>query len=321
LKLRPFVPLFSNAHVSTIVAYLWPHRLDERRFPVERRLFRTEPNVQVLVESQRPEGKPLGEIVMVHGLEGSSRARYLRRAAQGALEAGWATHRLNLRSCGGTESHSGGAYHSGLTADLRSVLEQLKAEGRGPLFATGVSLGGNLVLKLAGELGEDGRNLLAGVCALSAPIDLAACVSRLETPINRYYEKRFLKQLKRRVSVLHGFHPERLPLDGVEAVDSLREFDNRFTANWFGFRDGAHYYDTQSSRHFLAAIRIPTLIVQAKDDPMIPFDIFERPETRANPFVELVLTEHGGHLGFVARKPPLLWADHLTLEWMGRHAG
>ncbi|HVX66043.1 MAG TPA: alpha/beta fold hydrolase [Bryobacteraceae bacterium] len=313
--------MFSNPHVATVAAYLWPHRLDERRFPVERKLYRTEPGVEVLVESQRPAGTPRGEIVMVHGLEGSSRARYLRRAARGALEAGWATHRLNLRSCGGTEAQANGGYHSGLTTDLRAVLEQLRAEGRGPLFATGVSLGGNLVLKLAGELGEHGRELLAGVCAISPPIDLAACVGRLETLENRYYERRFLKQLKRRVNALHCLHPERLPLDGIESVASLREFDNRFTARWFGFRDGAEYYDTQSSRHFLAAIRIPALIVQAKDDPMIPFEIFERPEARGNPCVELVATEHGGHLGFVSRRRPVLWADRLTLEWMERHAG
>ncbi|HEX8983897.1 MAG TPA: alpha/beta fold hydrolase [Bryobacteraceae bacterium] len=302
-----------------MLAYLWPHRLDERRFPVQRRRFQTEPGVQVLVESQRPEDRPLGDIVMVHGLEGSSRARYLRRAAASALAAGWATHRLNLRSCGGTEAYSGGAYHSGLTGDLRSVLEQLAAEGRGPLFAMGVSLGGNLVLKLAGELGEAGPALLAGVCAISAPIDLAACVTRIETPGNRFYARRFLKQLKRRIMALHSIRPGSLSIDELDAVASLREFDDRFTARWFGFRDGAEYYRTQSSSQFLPAIRVPTLIVQAKDDPMIPFAAFERPEVRGNPLVELVATERGGHLGFVARRRPLLWADELALEWMGRH--
>ncbi len=304
----------------TVLAYLWPHRLDERRFPVERRFFRTEPGVQVLVESQKPECSPRGEIVMVHGLGGSSRARYIRRTAREALDAGFVTHRLNLRSCGGTESYSTGGYHSGQTGDLRAVVEQLAAEGRGPLFAFGVSLGANVVLKLAGELGERALGLLAGVCAISAPIDLAACVGRIESPPNGFYERRFLKQLKERAAALHALRAEALPIDGLETVASIREFDNRVTARWFGFRDGAHYYETQSARHYLGAIRVPTLMIQAKDDPMIPFDIFERSEARANPAIELVVTERGGHLGFVARRRPVLWADHLMLEWMG-HRG
>ncbi len=304
-----------------MLAYLWPHRLDERRYPVERRLYATEPGVQVLVETQRPAGAPRGDIVMVHGLEGSSRARYIRRATRAALDAGWATHRLNLRSCGGTESHGGQGYHSGLTTDLRAVVEQLAAEGRRPLFASGVSLGANLVLKLAGELGESGRGLLAGVCAISPPIDLAACVARLETPENRFYEKRFLRQLKERARALHGVSDGRLPIDGIDTVASIREFDDRLTARWFGFRDAAHYYESQSACHYLPAIRIPALIIQAKDDPMIPFDIFERPGIFGNAAIELVTTERGGHLGFVARRRPLLWADHCMLEWMARHAG
>ncbi len=302
-----------------MAAYLWPHRLDERRFPVERRLYETEPGIRVLVESQRPAGPARGELILVHGLEGSSRARYLRRMARQALEAGYATHRLNLRSCGGTEEYAENAYHSGLTADLRAVLEQLRAAGHGPLFTYGVSLGGNVVLKLAGEMGSDARGLLAGVCAVSAPIDLGACVNRIEAPENSYYEKRFLKQLKRRVMALGRLRPERFSLDGLEAVASIREFDDRFTARWFGFRDGADYYDTQSARRFLAAIRVPALLIQAKDDPMVPFDVYERPEVLGNPCVELAATEHGGHLGFLSRRRPVLWADRLVLDWMARH--
>jgi predicted alpha/beta-fold hydrolase len=314
--------LFSNPHAATIAAHLWPLQLDERRFPVTRRLVRTEPGVEVLVESQAPEGRPIGEIVMVHGLEGSSRSRDLLHAAGLALEAGWATHRLNLRGCGGTEAYAGGGgYHSGLTVDLRAVLEQLRAEGRGPLFAIGVSLGGNVVLKLAGELGESGQNLLAGVCAVSPAIDLAGCADRLEALENRLYQYRFVRRLKRRVTVLHSFHPERLPLDGIAAAHTMREFDNRITSRWFGFRDAADYYDTQSARHVLGAIRVPTLMVQAKDDPIVPFEIFERSEVRGNSHIQLVAPDHGGHLGFVARRQPRMWADQLTLEWMGRHTG
>jgi predicted alpha/beta-fold hydrolase len=316
--LQPFVPLIANPHLQTVLAHFWPAGLDERRFPSERRLYRTAPEVEVLVESQRPLQPPKGEIVLVHGLEGSSRAGYMKSMARSALEAGFAAHRMNLRSCGGTEAWSKTAYHSGLTDDLREVLRQLAGEGRGPLFAAGFSLGGNITLKLAGELGEEARGLLAGVCAVSAPIDLAASVLRLEQPWNRAYERRFLSRLKRRIRAQHRLRPESFPLDGLDSVSSLRAFDDRFTARFFGFRDAADYYRTQSSCNFLEGIRVPTLIVQAKDDPVIPFSIFERPEIRKNPNLELVAAEHGGHLGFLARRAPRFWSEEVVLEWIRR---
>lgn len=314
--MQPFVSLVANPHLLTILAHFWPAGLDESRFPVERKFYRTAPEIEVLVESQRPPGRPEGEIVLVHGLEGSSQAGYMKVMARLALEAGYAAHRLNLRSCGGTEARSRTAYHSGLTSDLLAVLRRLADEGRGPLYAVGFSLGGNIVLKLAGELGAAARGLVAGVCAISTPIDLAASTGCLERPQNRMYELRFLKRLKRRIRTLHQANPEAFPIEGLERVRSLREFDDRFTARHFGFRDAADYYDTQSAWRFLDAIRVPALLVQAKDDPVIPFAIFERPEVSRNPHIELVAVEHGGHLGFLARRPPRFWAEQVAMDWI-----
>jgi predicted alpha/beta-fold hydrolase len=314
--LQPFIPLVANPHLQTLLAHFWPTGLDERRFPTERKLYRTAPEVEVLVESQKPPHRPEGEIVLVHGLEGSSQAGYMKTMARAALEAGFAAHRLNLRSCGGTEAWSKTAYHSGLTDDLREVLRQLAGEGRGPLFAAGFSLGGNVVLKLAGELGAEASNLAAGVCAVSTPIDLAACVGRLEALENRAYERRFLSRLKRRIRVQHRLRPESFPIAGLESVRGLREFDDRFTARYFGFRNAAEYYRTQSACRVLDAIRVPALLLQAKDDPVIPFGIFERPEVRGNPNIELAATEHGGHLGFLARRAPRFWAEQTVMEWI-----
>jgi len=127
--LPPYRPLVSNPHLLTILGNFWPRRLDMSRYPVESRLYRTEPDVQVLVETQRPSGAVRGEVMLVHGLEGSAEAGYMRTMAKAGLDAGFAVHRFNIRTCGGTAHLSKTLYHAGLTGDLRSVLCQFRDEG------------------------------------------------------------------------------------------------------------------------------------------------------------------------------------------------
>jgi uncharacterized protein len=296
--LAPFVPLFRNPHLATIAAHFWPAGLDERRFPVVRRVIETEPGVRVLVESQTPAGEPRGHVILVHGLEGSSASGYMKSMARAALEAGFAAHRFNLRSCGGCEASSRTGYHAGLTCDLRAFLGVLGA----PAFLVGFSLGGNVTLKLAGELGEGAAGLVSGVCAVSTPIDLAACVGRLEEPRNRFYELRFLRRLKARTRRL-------TPQLNLEGLRTLRAFDDRVTAPAFGFRDAEEYYRTQSARCFLDRIRVPVLFVQAENDPVIPFETFAG-------LANVLATSHGGHIGFLARRSPRCWADAAVVEWI-----
>lgn len=314
--LKPFIPIFKNPHLSTIAAHFWPTGLDERRFPVERKLYATEPGVRVLVETQRPQGTPVGGVLMLHGLEGSSAAGYMKSMARAALQAGYRAHRMNLRSCGGTEAYCRTGYHSGLTADLLHVSRQLAEQGGGPLHVVGFSLGGNVALKLAGELGASARGLIAAVAAVSTPIDLAASVARIEERQNRLYEARFVRRLKRRIATLNRRHPELCSLTALSSVRSVREFDERITAPMFGFAGAAEYYSTQSAIRFLHGIRVPALLVQAKDDPVVPFAMFERPEVSRNPCVELRAVDHGGHLGFMARGERGLWCDHTVIEWV-----
>src|SRR5688572_9212998 len=160
---RPFAPLFRNPHLQMIAGHYWPRPKPDPQAPIERRLFPTEPGTAVLVESQRPQGPAKGEVVMVHGLEGSSQAGYMLGLSAEALRRGYAAHRMNVRT---------GLYHGGLTGDLLAVLRQMQTEGRGPFFLAGFSLGGNVVLKFAGELGSDAAGWIGGVCAASTPLDL-----------------------------------------------------------------------------------------------------------------------------------------------------
>jgi predicted alpha/beta-fold hydrolase len=314
--MQPFKPLHTNSHFQTIAGHLWRRRLDTVRYPVTSELVETEPGVQVLVESQTPECAPRGHIVMVHGLEGSGEAGYMRSLSQAALEAGFAPHRFHMRTCGGTEHLCQTLYHAGLTCDLRAVLEHFAGLGRTPAWLVGFSLGGNVVLKLAGELGEAGKRLIAGVCAVSTPVDLGRSVDRLARIDNRLYEWRFVRRMRRRLCRTGRF--TRADFAGLRTV---RDFDDRITAPSFGFESGEHYYRTQSAIHFLEGIRVDTLIIQAKDDTFVPSVIFEGEELRRNPCVRLMMVESGGHLGFVSRGAPRFWADCAVLEWIQEQVG
>jgi hypothetical protein len=286
------------------------------RFPIEPRFYRTETDVQVLVESQRPAGPAAGEIVMVHGLEGSGRAVYIRSLSCAALNAGFAVHRFNMRTCGGTERLCQTLYHGGLTSDLLTVVRQLADEGREPLFLVGFSLGGNVVVKLAGELGERGPELLSGVCAVSAPLDLAACSRRMAERDNRMYEWRFVRRMRQRLCATDRYNPR-----DFEGLKSVTAIDDRITAPSFGFGNAANYYLTQSAMRYIEGLRVPVLLVYSKDDTLVPAETFDAPAVRENPRIERIPTEHGGHLGFLARGPQRFWLDSTIVEWITARNG
>lgn len=315
--MQPFHPFFRNSDLSTIAGNFWK-RPELDRWPVEEAVYRTAPDVQVLAHAQRPElsikGAPAGDILMLHGLEGSSNSGYLVSLAHAALSRGYSTARLNLRGCGGTEHLAITSYHAGQTSDALEVLRRRAVHG--PIFLIGFSLGGNIALKLAGELGESARDLLAGVCAVSTPIDLAACAARIGERRNIVYQNRFVDRLKERIRRRHLQAPDLYTLEHLPKIRSIIDFDNHYTAQLFGFGDAANYFRTQSSNQFLERIRVPTLLVQAKDDPMIPFSVYAHPAFARNPHLRLIAPDHGGHVGFIARRQPRFWLDHLLLDWI-----
>jgi len=310
--MQKFDPLFRNPHAQTIMGHLWKRHASEAIFPVQQRLRQTEPDTWILVESQHPAGAPAGEIVMVHGMEGSGQSNYMRGLSFAALAAGYAASRFNLRACGGTERLCRTLYHAGLTSDLLAVLREFQGEDRAPVWLVGFSLGGNVVLKLAGELGETAGRLIRGVCAISAPLDLAACTRRLASPENRLYERRFLREMRAR-----AYRTGRYTAADFAGIRSLIEADDRITAPSFGFGNAANYYRTQSAIHYLPDIRVPTLLIQARDDVFIPFETYASAAISRNPRIKLVITGHGGHLGFIGRNPHRFWMDHAVLDWIG----
>jgi uncharacterized protein len=308
-----FQPIFGNAHLLTIAGNFWPRKIDEQCFPAVRREYQIADRITVVAQEHRPLTQPCGEIVLLHGLEGSSDAGYIASFAQEALTRGFGVHRLNMRTCGGTETLCETMYHSGLTSDTKFVLEQLQSQRLGPLFLVGFSLGGNVALKLAGELGQS--DLLAGACAISTPIDLAASVRQIDKPWNILYVRRFLDRLRGRVRRMSALHPHLYATAGLDEVKSIWEFDDRFTAPLFGFGTAANYYATQSAVNYLEAIRIPTLVICAIDDPMVAFASYSHPAFNDNPALILLATRKGGHLGYLSKHKPRFWLDGTVLDW------
>lgn len=294
----------------------WSRPKSERRWPVKRVVYETEPGVRIRVDCQRPDGDPRGELILVHGLEGSSKAGYARSMVAAALAAGYATTRMNLRSCGGTEDLALTNYHSGQTSDVLHLIRERKRAGAGPVFLAGFSLGGNVSLKLAGELGESAPELLAGICAVSTPIDLAACANALGRKENLVYDRRFLFALKGKIRRRVRQAPEIYSPEHLKKIRTIYDFDDFYTARMFGFGTAANYYRTQSSNQYLEKIRVPTLLIIAKDDPLVPFTVYDHPAFRSNPNLRLLAVDHGGHLGFIARGRRRFWLDGVVLEWV-----
>jgi predicted alpha/beta-fold hydrolase len=306
--MTPFRPLFRSPHVQTIASHFW--KRPRAAQPIERHMIETEPGVCVLVESQRPE-TAVGEIVMVHGLEGSGKAGYIESLATAALRFGYAAHRFHMRTCGGTQHLSPTLYHGGLTSDLAAVLRIFRQEGRPPALVVGFSLGGNVALKLAGELGDSAAELMRGVCGVSAPLDLEDCARRIAAFDNRLYERRFVRKMRQRLLATGRYREADLA-----GLDSLLAIDDRITAPSFGMGTAQNYYRTQSAIRYVERIRVPTLLIQAKDDTFVPWRILDHPAVRGNPHIQIVLTEHGGHIGFLARGRQRFWLDDAILGWI-----
>jgi uncharacterized protein len=298
----------------TIAGNFWRRSIDPVRFPAVRTDYRIDGRTAVVAFEHQPAAAPLGQIVLLHGLEGSADAGYIASFAQDSLERDFGVHRLNMRTCGDTEPLCETMYHSGLTSDTREVIGRISRRRLGPVFLVGFSLGGNVALKLAGELVN--TDLLAGVVAVSTPIELAESVRAIDKPANVLYARRFLDRLRARVRRMSEIAPHLYNTVGLEEVKTIWEFDDRFTAPLFGFGTASNYYQTQSAARFLHAIRVPALIITAKDDPLVPFEMYERPVFETNFALQLIATEHGGHLGFLSCAEPRFWVDQVALDWI-----
>jgi predicted alpha/beta-fold hydrolase len=226
--------------------------------------------------------------------------------------------RLNQRNCGGTEKLSPTLYHSGLSCDIRAVvLELAEHDGLPEIFAAGYSMGGNLVLKMAGEMGAAPPPELRGVVAIAPALDLAACADALSKPRNFIYEHHFVTRLKRhKASLFTDLYPLHA-VPGFGRVRTVREFDDVITARYCGFADASDYYARSSASQVVSEICVPTLIIAAKNDPFVPYGPFQNPAIAGNRWITLMAPEHGGHCAFISQEdgPERFWAEARIVEF------
>ncbi|HKY20462.1 MAG TPA: alpha/beta fold hydrolase [Vicinamibacterales bacterium] len=320
-----FVPLprWKGGHWMTLYAWGKP-----RSFPAlprsTARYFDVAPGSRVLAHCHwQARAWEHPTLILLHGLESSSEAHYVRGLAAKAFAAGFNAVRLNQRNCGATEHLSDGLYHSGLTGDPIAVMRELIAvDGLEAFAIAGYSLGGNLALKLAGDYGSHPPKELRAVCAVSPTMDLAVCVDALEEKQNAIYQWHFVRNLKRRMRRKALAFPGTWSLDALPRIRSIRAFDEAYTAPHHGFRDAADYYHRASAMRVVDQIGIPALIITAADDPFVPPGPFKEPAVVRNPNITVKVTDHGGHCGFVeASKGDYdgYWAEREIMTFIARH--
>ena len=292
-----------GGHIQTVASFLMPRRLHLP--PPEERLIEVEPGIQVLCHCHWQADRTQAlTIVIVHGLEGSSDSQYMLGVTGKALAAGMNVIRYNQRNCGGTDALAPVLYHSGLSRDVEAVARDvIERDGVSRVALVGFSMGGNIVLKLAGEWSAQGPPQFRAVAAVCPAIDLATSADALHEPANRIYETYFLWALRRRMRQKARLFPDNFDTSRLRGIRSLREFDDRVTAHYCGFKNVADYYDRASAAHTIERIEVPTLILHAANDPFIRVTAETRRKIASNPKITFVETKDGGHCAFIGKRP------------------
>ncbi len=318
--------------MQTVASFLLPRRI---HLPLaEERLVEVEPGIKVRCwchwqgAKKEDRAKPL-TLIVVHGLEGSSESQYMLGVARDGLAAGMNVVLMNQRNCGGMDHYAPTLYNSSLSGDVAAVVRNvIENDGVSQFALIGFSMGGNLVLKLAGEWGREGPPQFRAVAAVCPAMDLAASADALHEPANRIYEYYFLMQLFRRIRHKAQLFPGKFDVSRLRGISSLRMFDDRITAHYCGFAGADDYYAKAAAANVVDRIAVPALIIHAANDPFIRM----RPETLQrmadNPNITYIETEDGGHCAFIGARnggrnggaaDDGRWAEREVVEFTAAH--
>jgi uncharacterized protein len=316
IELPPFRPhpLVRGGHLQTIVATYLPNPT-----PLRATLHRVPLLDGDAIALHDDGGQSNSDIaILIHGLGGSHQSSYMIRCSAKLRAAGVRVFRMDLRGCGAGMALARHPLHAGRSEDLAAVINYVNRDCPGcSIHVVGFSMGANIALKLAGELGADAPSHLASVMAISPPIDLAMCTSNMHRGLNRFYDQRFVRSLVRHIGQQITAVPDALSRPLVPHPRRLLDFDSLFTAPLAGFADVHDYYARASSNSVLSRIAVPTLIVTAATDPIVPAASFER--ATYSPTTQLVIAPCGGHLGFIAMRghdSDRRWLDWRVVEWV-----
>jgi predicted alpha/beta-fold hydrolase len=312
---RP-LPLLRNAHIQTVLGVLMPGL--KCPLPDQRHLVPLPDGDRLVLHNNTPPGWKASDpmALLVHGLSGSHASAHIRRLAALLLARRVRVVRMDQRGAGAGIALARGVYHAGRSDDVRAALAEIHTwSPSSPLLVIGLSLGGALVLRLAGEAADRPVPGLTRVAALSPPIDLLRCAALLSLPRNRIYEGNFLRDLLIEARHRQRFFPDLPPLRLPRRL-TIRLFDDLYTAPRSGFADALDYYHRASCIALVPNIQIPTLILTARDDPFIAVEPFENLKVPSNILVRIV--NHGGHIGFLGWDGcgGLRWAERRIVEWI-----
>ncbi|KAA3600090.1 MAG: alpha/beta fold hydrolase [Calditrichaeota bacterium] len=303
---------FSNGHLQTVYQTLF-RKVEGVKYQRER--IETPDGDFLDLDWSLVDSEKL--VILIHGLEGSSNAVYIKAMVKILNKNGFDTVSMNMRGCSGASNKLLRAYHSGATEDLETVVSHiLKTKPQKKIGIVGFSLGGNLTLKYLGEQGEKVAPKICGAVTFSVPCDLLGSSFELKKPKCKMYTKRFLIRLGRKMKIKSEQFPNKIDFEKVKTLKNLSQFDDFFTAPVHGFKDAEDYYKKCSSKQFLPKIQIPTLLVNADNDPFLSQSCFPIEEAKANKNFSLEITDSGGHVGFVSFSENEFWYEKRAVEFL-----
>ncbi|WKN43125.1 YheT family hydrolase [Tunicatimonas pelagia] len=311
---RPPRYLF-NGHLQTII----PSQFRKiREISYSRERISTEDGDFLLLDWSSIKSSQL--VIVSHGLEGDSHRPYILGMVRAFNRAGFDALAWNFRGCGGEINQTYRFYHSGATPDLHFLVNYVKNQYQyKSIVLVGFSLGGNLTLKYLGEQREALVNEVQAAVVFSVPLDLQACSRKIAEPENFIYSKRFLRNLKKKIRNKEAIMPDKISSEFFPQIRSLEDFDNYYTAPLHGFRNAADYYHQCSSIRFLQSIRVPTLVVSAKNDPFLAPECYLTKESETTDYLHFQAPESGGHCGFMPRSYSSgqnFWSENRAVEFV-----
>ncbi len=305
--------LFSNPHVQTVFPSLF-RRVSGVHYQ-RQRIDTPDGDFLDLDKSAVGSGRLA---IILHGLEGDSSRSYVLGMVKAVNKRGWDALAVNFRGCSGVCNKQVRFYHSGDTQDLETVISHVTANQKySELALIGFSLGGNVILKYVGERGTQTNSLITKAVAFSVPCDLESSSNHLAGSANRIYLKRFLRMLRKKIRMKMAIMPEQINDHDYKTIKTFKEFDDRYTAPMFGFSGAEDYWRKASCKPFLASISIPTLLVNAADDPFLTDLCYPTEEAKNNPRFFLEIPKFGGHVGFLGfNSAREYWSESRTLSFL-----